>query len=347
MDMSTLLSDLGHDKQSNSSSASDNNDKTLKPGIDGVLSDIFVLCSDTNSSLYSVKHIMKTMQDQIGELQQELKDLKTSVDRTEAYVETNWLTDSDNMDGAHTRNAQHTKKVSSWVVAAIIRSIWHTNKGKDLPVPVSMEYLSKLCDKCFAIDKSLKSDLGVLLSTQIDSIDVDTGAGTNMLAVLSTVQNSIGATMLRSVLKCITLLGTTYAFMVDIELSSLLNRVSVFSEGVAVLNNKVNESSMVCARGGYNIKPEDKLSVPRVMKAFELTVSVGNTVTSAKNLCKCIEQNLIDKDGKFIATASNKKVSMFTPSARNNSVTQATTPRTQGVHISLDKVTSPRKINHN
>jgi hypothetical protein len=225
MDMATLLDDLGHDKQSNSSGAPDNNDKTLKPGIEAVIGDLFVLCSDTNSSVYSVKHIVKTMQEQIRELQRELTDLKTSVGRTEAYVETNWLSDSGNMDGAHTRNAQHTRKVSSWVVAAIIRSIWHSNKGRDVPVPVSMEYLSKLCDKCFVIDKSVKSDIGVLLSTQIDSIDVDTGAGANMLAVLNTVQNATGATMLRSVINCIRSLGTTYAFMVDIQLSSLLNRV--------------------------------------------------------------------------------------------------------------------------
>jgi hypothetical protein len=168
-----------------------------------------------------------------------------------------------------------------------------------------------------------------------------------MLAVLNTVQNATGATMLRSLLKCIKLLGTTYAFMVDIELSSLLNRVSIFSEGIAVLNNKVDESSMVCARGGYNIKPEENLSLVRVMKAFELTLSIGNTVAGAKNLCRCIEQNLIDKDGKFIATPSNKKLSMFTPNTGNNSVARATASRPQTVHISLDSLTSPRKINHN
>ncbi len=82
---------------------------------------------------------------------------------------------------------------------------------------------------------NIKSDLGILLSTQISTIDTNANTGSNMIRVLTSGSDTLCADMLRNTLAVIKLLGSLYAFMIPSELSKLLNRVDLFDEGAALL----------------------------------------------------------------------------------------------------------------
>ena len=87
------------------------------------------------------------------------------------------------MDVTHARDAQNTRKVSSLVVAAVVRSVWYDEKVPTASLLVEMKYVSNLCDACFpAMNNNDESDIGIMLTDQIAAIEGDASAGSNIIA---------------------------------------------------------------------------------------------------------------------------------------------------------------------
>ena len=130
------------------------------------------------------------------------------------------------------------------------------------------------------METSARSNIGIMLMDQIAAIDSDANAGNNIIRVLTSTSSVLSSSMLRQILDCIRLLGTTYAFMVPYDLSALLNRVDLFDGYGASLRSSVNEATMVCPHDGYNVKGE-RLRESRYMKALAITVGLGNKTLDA------------------------------------------------------------------
>lgn len=324
MDMKDLIGDdLGHDRDPESTDI-EGRDTRLEVNVPERLDDVFRVCSDTNSQVGSLIGLIKALSARMITLEEQVKQLKNVTGRTEAMVGSVTYSGDGSPEATHARDAQNTKKVGSLVVAAVIRSVWHNNKGTDVPLPVDMKYLSKLCDGCFPnMDGKDKSDVGIMLTDQIASIEGDANAGNNIVAVLTSVPNVLASNMIRHLLECIKLLGTIYAFMLPYDLSALLNRVNVLNQGVVVLNDKIDENSMVRPHGGFNIKGQ-RMSEARFIKAFNNTVKLGNKRFDATRLCKCIENNMVSGDGTFTGVPSNAKVSKFSIALAKTSVKEGT-----------------------
>jgi hypothetical protein len=263
-----------------------------------------------------------------------MRQLKDTTRRTEAVIGSQ-MHGEDGVDTTnHSKDAKNTRKVSSDGVAAVIRSIWHNNIGDQVCLPVSMEYLSKLCDACFVkMAGDAKSNIGIILMDQVAAIESDTAAGNNIIRVLTSTGTILTATMLRHMLDCINLLGTTYAFIVPYELSALLNRVQLFNGNAATLRSVADEHTMIGAHDGYNVKGP-RLNDARYIKALHITVSLGNKPADAKRLCRCIRDNLVSKDGTM-SIPSNSVISRFLM-ATNDSSQQEIHDRFAQSHLSID-----------
>jgi hypothetical protein len=107
---------------------------------------------------------------------------------------------------------------------------------------------------------------------QIASIDIDAGAGDNIIAVLDSVASVLGSTMIRHILDTIRLLGTTYVFMIPSSLGVVLNRVKLVNKGTIILSDKPDLGTMLRLNGGFNVIG-DRISEPRYLKAFANTVA--------------------------------------------------------------------------
>jgi hypothetical protein len=341
MDMRNLITaDLG---QSLNVSVDDKRgqDKSLSVNATDRLEDIFRLCCDSGAQIHSLIGTVKALSADIMILREEIRELKDTTRRTEAIIGSQIHTEDGVNAVSHSRDAKNTRRVSSDVVAAVIRSIWHTSMGNEVCLPVDMAYLSKLCDTCFVkMAGDAKSDLGIMLMDQIAAIDSDAAAGSNIIRVLTTTGSTLTATMLRHMLDCIQLLGTTYAFMIPYALSSLLNRVQNFNGNTTVLKPTVDERTMICPHSGYNVKGS-LVKESRHMKAFIATVKLGNKIADAKRLCKCITDNLVHSDGTM-STPSTNVVSKFSMGT-NASPQQRDHDTSVQSYLDLDSIMTPVK----
>jgi hypothetical protein len=98
-----------------------------------------------------------------------------------------------------------------------------------------------------------KSDIGILWSDQIASIDTDADIGNNIIAVLNSVSNTLGLTMIWCILDTTKLLGTIYAFMIPCNLSMLMNRVDLVIQRAMIVTGEADVKSMVHVHGGFNV----------------------------------------------------------------------------------------------
>jgi len=307
------------------------------------LEDVFRMCSDTNSQVNTLIGFIKTLSTRMSALEEEVRQLRDVTGRTQAIVGSAVYTDNEACATPHAKDAQVTKKVSSAVVAAVIRSIWYDNMGLNIPLPLDMKYLSSLCNACFgSMDGASKSNVGVMLTEQIASIDSDANAGSYIIAVLTSTSNVLASNMRKMLLDCIKLLGTTYAFMIPYELAALLNRVTTFSEDKTLLNGSVNETVMVRPHGGYNIKG-DAFTEPRYMKAFIKTTKIGNTKPNATRLCKAIEQNMVTGTGDFICELSNAKISEFSKAINKDTINKNKNTASASLLSEVEQALTPTK----
>lgn len=285
------------------------------------IEDVFNLVSDTSSQIYNLTTLVKSMSLRMTEMQQEINSLRSIVGRTEAVVSSTIPQESQSQG----RDANNTRAVNTRVPAAIITSLWLTHhKGKVFPV--KFDYMCRLCAACFGeLDTKTRSDIGVSLSFYIDQIGSNGDVGNHILTALSGTQTQAKADMMRNLMGMINLLGTYYAFMLPIELSSLLNRVNNISVGEFILADKADEDSMVCPYGGFNRVAEDVMYDKRITKALGIASKPSHTRMSATKLCKSIESSTIDSDGKYIEIGTHRKPSAFNTSSTTQTNTSTDT----------------------
>jgi hypothetical protein len=143
------------------------------------------------------------------------------------------LSDDSTVETGTSKSALHTRRVTSVVPACIIRSMWYSKNNTDMPV--SMDYLRKLCDAVFPpIDGELKSKLGMVLRLQIDNHEDNVNIGNDMVLVLSQGSDVSMADARRCMIQTMKLLGTTYAFMLPKTMSTMLSKVNVITGGTVV-----------------------------------------------------------------------------------------------------------------
>ena len=174
MDMRRLIvTDLGQSPNVTVDNRRQQNNSLMVSSEDR-LNDIFRTCSDNNSQIYALSEAVKTLSVQIGILREEMNQLMNVTRKTEAVIGSQ-IHGSDEVNvTTHSRDGNNTRKVSSDVVAAVIRSIWHNNMGNGVYLPVDMGYLTKLCDTCFvSLRGNSKSDIGIILADQIAAIEGD------------------------------------------------------------------------------------------------------------------------------------------------------------------------------
>ena len=116
----------------------DNRTNRLGVSTEQRVDDVFRVCCDTNSQTNSMIDLIKVMRKELSELRNEVGQLKAMSGRTAALTEAAAYADQDIPCAPHARDAQNTKKVSSAVPAAVIRSIWYANKASDVPLPIDM-----------------------------------------------------------------------------------------------------------------------------------------------------------------------------------------------------------------
>jgi hypothetical protein len=127
---------------------------------------------------------------------------------------------------------------------------WYKHYNKEMPV--TMEYLKKLCDAvCPTLDTSVKSELGIRLRTYIDNHDSNVEIGNSMLLVLSGSNVVTASDGRRAILGLLKGLGTKFAFMLPKSMSELLGRVDVIHTGAIVMATKNASDGVIGLGSGH------------------------------------------------------------------------------------------------
>ena len=307
--------------------------------------DIFMVCSNTNSQVSSLIELVKVLCTRMTNIETRLSTVESALGRANAIIGS-VIPDENGDDMAPARDGQNTAKIKTDVMYAVIRSIWQ-QENKTV-IPIGKPYLSRVCSACFPdLAKGQQSDLGILLSHQIGTIDTDLNSGSNIVLTLTSSNNTLNAAMLHAMLIVIKLLGTVYAFMLPIELSQLLNRVVLFRDNGVQLRDTIDESAMVRPRGGYNVAKK-MFEATSTTKALAKMVNLGNKKSDAKRLCTAVEQSLVGADGTLQGTPSKAKPSQFSTLFQHRNMQSDTTPTTSSgtnaqCAVTLDDMMTPRK----
>jgi hypothetical protein len=146
MDMNDFLNenDLGHTNDA-VDAGTGNRSGSLETSLRDMLLDAYKVTCDTNSKVYAIATTLTTLCARVTVIEDELRQIKSSASRTQAIVTSSPHNDENNGGTGHSRDAQNTKKVSTDVVAAVIRSVWYREHPSATPLPVGMAYLAKLC----------------------------------------------------------------------------------------------------------------------------------------------------------------------------------------------------------
>ena len=113
MHISDLLNDDLGLRDSKTDVGAGNHAGTLGATSADMLSNIYCLCSDNNIHAYETLALLKSLVSTVAALQEEVRQLKTTVGSTQTIVGSAIHVDDTDMEIPHGRDTQNTRKVSS------------------------------------------------------------------------------------------------------------------------------------------------------------------------------------------------------------------------------------------
>jgi hypothetical protein len=282
------------------------------PSLVTQIGDVKGMVTDMAHQVSSIRGLITNLQQELAFMKEKMQQISDNVQGVKAAGEvglhlygTSVTSDEDTSERSGHKSSVHTKQVSSTVPACVIRSCWYKHYNKEMPV--TMEYLKKLCDAvCPTLDTSVKSELGIRLRTYIDNHDSNVEIGNSMLLVLSDSNDVTASDGRRAILGLLKGLGTKFAFMLPKSMSELLGRVDVIHTGVIVMATKNASDGVIGLGSGYDIMAEKVINRPRVFMGLKSLAKSNPTNQDIKYFLNAIRQGYIDDKGKITTVPSSK-----------------------------------------